>query len=213
MRRFWLLFAGALGLFLLVFLAAEGAGIPLLQNPIPALRTNPLAAGLFGFALLAADSVIPVPASVVMTAHGAIFGFLPGALLSLAGSVASALIAFGIGRAGRDIYARFLGEKQEERAAAMLRRWGPAAIVATRPVPLLAETVGVMAGAGGIRPITMILASTLGNLPPALLYAWVGAADAGDAGVWPFLVVLLMSGVLFLTGRRIHRDPQIEGPS
>jgi uncharacterized membrane protein YdjX (TVP38/TMEM64 family) len=211
-RRFWLLSAGALGLFLLVFLAAEGAGIPLLQDPLPALRSNPLTSAFLSFGLLAADSVIPVPASLVMTAHGAIFGFLPGALLSLAGSVASALITFGIGRAGREFYARFLGQKQEKRAAAMLRRWGPIAIVVTRPVPLLAETVGVMAGAAGIRPVTMILASVLGNLPPALLYAWVGAADSGDAGIWPFLMVLLISGLLFLAGRRLHQDPPGEFP-
>ncbi len=36
-----------------------------------------------GVGLLVADIVLPVPFSVVMVAHGALFGIVPGAALSL----------------------------------------------------------------------------------------------------------------------------------
>ena len=202
MKRFWLLSGIVLAFLLAAFLIFETLGIALLQNPLPHMRANPAASALIGFSLLAADSVIPVPASIIMIAHGAIFGLVPGTLISLAGSVTSSLSAFAIGRAGRGAYERILDESEVGRAREMLRSWGTIAIIASRPVPLLAETVGIMAGATGTNLAKFLAASVLGNTLPAVLYAWAGATGGGGVGVWPFVVVLLISGSLFLVGRR-----------
>ncbi len=191
-----------LALFLAMFLGVEKLGFPLLQNPLPALRGHPVAAAVIGFSLLVADAVIPVPASLVMIAHGAVFGFAVGALLSLVGSVGSAVVGFGIGRAGEKRYARLADPEDREKAARLLREWGLLAIVVTRPIPLLAETVAVMAGVSGMHWKTLIAAAAAGSLPSALLYAWAGAAGSVDIGAWPFAAVLVVAGVLFMIGRR-----------
>src|SRR5436190_208419 len=65
--------------------------------PMPK-SAGPLAA-ITGVALLIADVFLPIPSSLVMIAHGALFGTAIGALLSPTGSVASALVGFALGRA------------------------------------------------------------------------------------------------------------------
>lgn len=52
---------------------------------------------------------------------------------------------------------------------------GVLAVVVTRPVPLLAETVAVMAGAERLGPVPSAVASAAGVLPGAVLYAVAGA--------------------------------------
>src|SRR5687768_14101632 len=163
MSRFWILTGAALGLLLILFLAAESVGIPILQNPVPAMRSNPAAAAAVGFTLLVVDAVAPVPSSIVMIALGAMFGMPGGALISLVGSLCGAMLGFAIGRAGR----RILNPGDREQAERLLQKWGPIAVVVTRPVPLLAETVAIAAGAGGMRLRKLAFCSTLGALPAA----------------------------------------------
>jgi uncharacterized membrane protein YdjX (TVP38/TMEM64 family) len=91
----------------------------------------------------------------------------------------------------------------EERARAdhILSRWGGLAIVVTRPVPLLAETVAIMAGTSPLGWRQATLATLAGSLPPALLYALSGATTAAlTSGVLVFGLVLLVAGVFWLVG-------------
>ena len=62
------------GIFLACFGIAEALGVPLLTDPMPALKAAGPLAGVIGVALLIADVVLPVPSSLVMIAHGALFG-------------------------------------------------------------------------------------------------------------------------------------------
>ncbi|MDP9419663.1 MAG: hypothetical protein M3P53_05890 [Actinomycetota bacterium] len=48
-----------------------------------------LAAAALGVGLLVADIVLPVPSSVVMVAHGALFGLRLGAVLSMVAPMAT----------------------------------------------------------------------------------------------------------------------------
>jgi membrane protein DedA with SNARE-associated domain len=91
----------------------------------------------------------------------------------------------------------------EERARAdhILRRWGGLAIVVTRPVPLLAETVAIMAGTSPLGWRRAALAALLGSLPPALLYALSGATAAAlTSGILVLGLVLLVAGIFWLVG-------------
>ncbi len=159
-----------------VFLAVEALGLDVLTDPRPWLQEHRGRAALVGVGLLVADVLVPVPSSVVMTAHGAVFGPVLGALLSLVGGLGAALVAFGLGRRGGPLLDRLVPERERRRADALLRRWGALAIVVTRPVPLLAETVLVLAGAGPLGWRRAAVASLLGSVAPAVLYALAGAA-------------------------------------
>src|SRR5918997_5358888 len=100
MRRYLMIMGGVLAFFLCLFFLVEALGVPLLVDPTPWLNHSGVLAAALGVGLLVVDVLLPVPSSLVMVAHGALFGVLGGALLSLFGSVASALAAFALGRAG-----------------------------------------------------------------------------------------------------------------
>jgi uncharacterized membrane protein YdjX (TVP38/TMEM64 family) len=185
--------------FLLLFAVAELLGVPLLTDPTPWLDRGGVAAACVGVGLLVADVLLPVPSSLVMVAHGALFGVLFGTLLSLAGSVGAALFGFAIGRRGGRMLERLVTPQERERADRLLRRWGTLAVIVTRPVPLLAETVAIMAGTSSLDWGRMTLAALAGSLPPALLYAITGAAVANfQSATLVFFCVLFVAGLFWV---------------
>ncbi|MEM7130274.1 MAG: VTT domain-containing protein [Chloroflexota bacterium] len=160
-------------------------------------------AGVVGTSLLVADVVLPVPSSLVMVAHGAIFGVGVGTVLSVLGSLGAALVGFALGRSGSPLLNRFVPPHEQDRANQLLAKWGLLAIVLTRSVPLMAETTAVMAGASpmiGWRGMT--LASVAGSLPIALIYAVTGAtAMLLDSTMLTVGLVLLVAGLFWLLER------------
>jgi uncharacterized membrane protein YdjX (TVP38/TMEM64 family) len=187
--------------FLVSFLVVEVIDVPLLKEPSTWLGGASMLTALLGIGLLAADVILPVPSSVVMVANGALFGVIGGTLLSVGGSTGAALIGFSIGRRGGPLMARLVPPKERARADHLLSRWGGLAMVVTRPVPLLAETVAIMAGTSPLGWRQAALASFVGSLPPALLYALTGATTAAlTSGVLMFGLVLLVAGIFWLVG-------------
>jgi uncharacterized membrane protein YdjX (TVP38/TMEM64 family) len=205
MKRYFLIVAATIGFFLILFLVVEALGIPLLTDPTPWMRHGGLLAAALGVGLLIADVLLPVPSSLVMVAHGALFGVVRGTLLSLLGSVGAALFGFAIGRRGGKLLERLVTSKERARADQMLARWGALAVIVTRPIPLLAETVAIMAGASPLGWGRMALAAIVGSLPPAILYALTGATAANlQSTSIMFGVVLLVTGLFWLAGRLLE---------
>jgi uncharacterized membrane protein YdjX (TVP38/TMEM64 family) len=198
--RWWSLAAGIALTLLLMFFAASAAGVAI-DDAAPILHAAGPLAAVAGFLLLVADVFLPIPSSLVMVAHGTLFGAAGGALLSLAGSIASTLTAFAIGRAGTPAIRRFVTPGQHERASALLARWGVVAVAVTRPVPILAETVAIMAGSSRISWTEATLAAAAGSVVPAAVYAWVGA-HAGSAANHAVIFggVLVATAILWWVG-------------
>jgi len=217
MRRYWLVVTGMLVLFTALFAVVEALDVPLLTDPEPVLQGAPLAAAAVGVGLLVLDVVLPVPSSLVMIAHGAAFGPLLGASLSLVGSLGAALLGFAVGRRGGPLLQRVVPAGERRRADALLARWGMLAIVVTRPVPLLAETTVILAGASPLSWRRTALAAIVGSVPAAVLYALAGSAATGLANpVAVFALVLLLAGAtwaLGVAGGRQVAPPTEEGTS
>ncbi len=202
-RRYWAIAVTMILAFGALFAVVEALGVRLLTDPSPWLEEGGAVAACVGVGLLLVDVLLPVPSSLVMVAHGSLFGVLLGTLLSLAGSVGAAAFAFWLGRRGGGWVHRLVGEERE-RADALLSRWGAVAIVATRPLPLLAETVAILAGTSAMGWRPLLLGALAGSLPPALLYALTGATAASLDESWMVLgLVLLMTGIFWLWARRI----------
>src|ERR671916_3242361 len=163
-------FAGLVLLFLAMFALVEQLRLPLLTDPRPGLTAGSWATGVLGMSLLVADVVLPVPSSGVMVVHGAVYGLLAGSILSFIGGTGATVTAFLLGRRSRSLLERVAGPEQQARATALLDRFGVWAILLTRPVPVLAETVAIMAGTGRLRWWQAACAGALGNLLPAVGY-------------------------------------------
>ena len=170
--------AGLVVLFLATFALVEQLQLPLLTDPRPGLTVGSWAAGALGVSLLLADVVLPVPSSGVMVVHGAVYGLVVGSILSLLGGTGATVTAFLLGRRSRHLLERLAGPEQQARASALLDRYGVWAIILTRPVPVLAETVAIMAGTGRLRWWQAAWAGALGTLLPAVGYAALGAYAA-----------------------------------
>ena len=184
---------------------AEALRVSLLVDPTAHMGSRGAAAAV-GVALLVADVVLPVPSSVVMLAHGALFGVVPGAVLTLVGRSGNAVVGVLLGRgAGNVVGRRFT--PSTGRGAALVDRWGLAAVVLTRPVPVLAESTLVAAGALGLSPPAVVVAAVIGAIPEAVLYAIAGdlAASYASAAV-VFVAVLVLSAGAWAVGERRSRS-------
>lgn len=205
MKRYLLMVVSLIASFTVLFVIVEALGIPLLTDPTPWMKHAGVFAAALGVGLLIADVLLPVPSSLVMVAHGALFGVVLGTFLSLLGSVGAALFGFAIGRRGGRLLERLVTADERALADRLLARWGVIAIIVTRPVPLLAETIAIMAGASPMSWSSLTLAAVAGSLPPALLYALAGATVAKFQNtVLIFGLVLLIAGLFWLVGRRLE---------
>jgi uncharacterized membrane protein YdjX (TVP38/TMEM64 family) len=205
MRRYWLFLGGLLFLFLTTFGVAAALGVPV-DDAHPWMGRGGAAAAAVGVGLLVADVALPVPSSGVMMLHGALFGLWAGAALSLAGSMGAAVAGFAAGRAGNRWVRRLVSPAAHDRAGRLLERWGALAIVASRPVPMLAEAVTILAGASPVSWSRAMGAALVGSVPAAFAYAAVGAAAASlSAGAMVFVGVVLAGGVVWWWGRRTGR--------
>jgi uncharacterized membrane protein YdjX (TVP38/TMEM64 family) len=202
--RAWTAASGLVAVLLVVFVAVERAGVPLLVDPRPWLRTVSVLAALIGVGLLVADAVLPVPSSVVMVALGATFGPAVGTLLSVVGSVGGFAVGYLIGRRSRTVLGSAVDRGDVLRGVAMLRRWGVLAVVVSRPLPLVAETVAITAGAFGLRPTSAFVAAVVGTVGPGAAYSYAGWRGASTAdGAVVFVVVVLASAACWAAGRRL----------
>jgi uncharacterized membrane protein YdjX (TVP38/TMEM64 family) len=212
-RRFWTIFGAIVAILLTTYLVVEAVHLAALADPRDSLRGGGVGKAVLGVGLLVSDAVLPVPSSVVMLSLGAIYGAALGIALAWIGRFGMALVGFAIGRRGGPLMARRIGAREEARARALVERRGAIAIVATRPLPLIAETVTIVAGASGMPWRTAVVASAIGTLPEAVAYALAGSVSASfknAAVVWGFF--LLIVTVFWVAERRLAKrgagDPE-----
>lgn len=114
--------------------------------------------------------LLMVPVTLLIAVTGIVFGFMPGALYALAGSVASAGAGYTLGAVlGRDIVRRLLGARINRLSRRVARR-GIIAMIVLRSLPLAPfAVVNVVSGASHIRLRDYLLGTAVGMLPGVLL--------------------------------------------
>jgi uncharacterized membrane protein YdjX (TVP38/TMEM64 family) len=205
LKRLWLTTVGILAFFLFCFLLVEALGITALTNPTPWLASGGWLAATTSVGLLVADVLLPIPSSLIMIANGAVFGVPLGVLISLLGNMGAMAVGFAIGRRGGALFERLVPLEERKRFEPLVLRWGMLIIILTRPLPLLSETVAVLAGASPIGYTRALLAAFVGALPAAVLYALTGAvAQDFRSSTLMFGAVLLVAGSFYLIARGIN---------
>lgn len=177
MKRHAIVVLAMMGALLALFAIVQVAGIDVLVDPRPMFAGLGALAAVVAVGLLIADVLLPVPSSIVMVWLGASQGWLVGATLSLVGCVGATVFAFWLGRRGGPMFERLVPADERARADAFLARWGVLAIAVTRPVPIVAETTAVVAGASpAVGWRGMLIAAIAGCAPWAVIYGVSGAA-------------------------------------
>lgn len=199
---------GGLALFLVVatvllalFVGLEAAGVGGALHPAAWARQAGPATAATSFLLLVADVVLPVPSSLIMVANGSLFGPWAGAALSALGNFAASMLAFALGRRMCGTLRR-VPPPEASRSREMLERWGLTAVILSRPLPLLAEAVAIVAGASQVSSTRFALGSLVGSVPIAGVYAGIGAS-AVEGQPWFLLLglYLITAAACLLVGR------------
>lgn len=163
--------------------------LPLLE----AKAERTVALMLISVLLLAADSVAPVPATLVIMFLAANAGWLAGVIGGTLGLTAGVWTAVWVGRTmlGR-IAPSFFPESELIRLKSGIGRNLTLTLACWRCVPVLAETTVMLAGAAGI-PLGRILRVTLGpNFLISLIYSLAAHNSAGTAAL-TFVLILALS--------------------
>jgi len=150
-----------------------------------------------------------VPSSMVATLGGAQLGIVTGTACAWLGMTAGALLGWWLGRtAGAASLSRLPAEEREQ-VARQERRYGPLAIVLTRPLPLLAEAAAIMAGAAGMRCRDFLAAAGGGNFAIALVWSIAGALGRqADSLQWVVVAALAVPvAITWLMMRRNLQTP------
>lgn len=164
-------------------------------------------AWLIGIALLASDLLLPIPASGVMAAMGAVYGFWSGTLLSALGSFAAGCLGYYLallfgGRAIR----RITSAEELAKFQHLFQQWGGMAIIASRLLPILPETLTIAAGLAGMGQNRFLLSLALGCLPPAVLFSLTGATLAATP-LTGMVVATLIPALLWPLAQRLLPPP------
>lgn len=208
MTRFWIFTAVLLLAMLLLFFVAQALQLPFLAEDTSfLLGQKKWVAGLAGVGLLVVDVAAPVPSSIIMVANGMLFGVIWGTLLSVAGGMGAAWAGYWIGTRGENVGKRWMGVAALARAHSFFRDYGMLAVIVSRPIPILAEAVSIIAGISRMPARLFLPAALLGLLPTGIIYAVAGAYAVNvNTGLYVILAVLLLAGTVWLVGRLMMKS-------
>ncbi len=179
-------------------------------------KRNSAIVALLGAGLLAADSILPVPSSIVATAMGALFGTAAGTAINVVGLTAGCALAYWIGRALRGFNRAKLHRGDYNAVAVLMHRYGDIALVLCRAVPVLAEASVILAGTFRLPVWRVIGMTALANLAVGGLYAAIGATAVQLPAVGAFALALLLPGLafgIFVLFRRLPSGTEVGRPA
>ncbi len=161
-------------------LAACAASLPTereIEEAVLGLREYRLWAWALGIVSIWADLVAPVPQTLVIAALGILYGAILGGLIGSVALISGGLLGYALARVyGRGLAVRLAGEASLRRVQGFFDRAGMWAIVLTRSLPYsVPEAVVFVAGLGSMPLRKVVVASSLGSVPTAFVFAAIGA--------------------------------------
>lgn len=155
---------------------------------------------LASFLVLVSDIILPVPSSIVIYLNGLFLGAFGGFALSLVSVLCSSLIGYFIGW-GSSAAVR---SRADQVSDDILRRYGYLAILLTRGVPVLSESVCVVCGYNRYDLKRYMVWNFLGYVPVCAIYAYAGSVSGSkEQFLISFGASVLIAGVLWLFGKKL----------
>jgi len=188
--RLFLLFIGLAAIVLAIFFIW---GEPLLttfshEGSVTWLNKYGSWAWAAAIILLMGDILLPLPATLIMSALGYLYGALTGGLISIAGSFLAGSVGYWLCyMMGEKAALKLLGQKDYERGKKLAHSVGGWVVALSRWLPVFPEVIACMAGLTRMPPRNFHLALLCGSVPLGFTYAFVGAAGIEQ----PLLAILL----------------------
>ena len=173
---------------------------PFFGDLLSQVKDNPFDYASLSFIILVSDIILPVPSSIIMYSNGAILGMLNGFLLSLISVILSSLIGYFIGRGSSAI----LKSEVDISAKQILEKYGYAAILITRGIPIISESVCIVCGFNRYNFVVYLALNVAGYIPICLIYAYFGSTAANQNLFFISLgSSLLISFLLWAFGKKL----------
>ena len=181
-------------------------GEQLESSVLPWMESREQQVGLLtvvGILLLAADSVAPVPATVVIMFMAWKGGWVAGIVGGTVGMALGVLAAGWLGReaVGR-IAPKFIPDAELARLRESLQRRLVLTLACLRSVPVMAETSVIVAAATGVPVRRIFWATLLPNFIVSVIYSVAAATsrsakDSGTTAAIAFLATMVLSYIVW----------------
>ncbi len=162
--------------------------------------------------MLAEALAVPIPVTIIMAANGLVFGTWRGMLVSFAGGLLGAMVAYALARRfGRALIERMLPAASLRAGDRLMAKYGRWALVLERWIPgVPGDPISYAAGLTRMPFAAFLLATTAGLLPSDLVAAYLGVQVAGDVPLryWfgGLMLVVIGWAVWRLVRRRATRS-------
>ncbi len=175
------------------------------ENAVAELSEYGRLAWLIGIVLLIGDLFLPLPATIIMSALGYIYGPLLGGVLATSGNFLSGMLAYGLCRAlGRKGASWILGAEGLTKGEVQFANRGGWIVAISRWLPIVPEVVACMAGLHQMKANKFMVALLCGSLPLGFVFAYVG--HTGHAAPYAALVAsAVLPAVLWLAAQYMLR--------
>lgn len=158
-----------------------------------------------GIVLLIGDLFLPLPATIIMSALGYVYGPLWGGFIASLGSFLSGMLAYGLSRAlGLKAALFILGEEDLAKGQRLFTKNGGWIVAISRWLPVLPEAIACMAGLNQMPFRKFVLALACGSLPLGFVFAYIGAAGIAHPR-FALLISALLPLLLWFAANRILR--------
>jgi uncharacterized membrane protein YdjX (TVP38/TMEM64 family) len=153
--------------------------------------------------LMVVHSFVPFPAEFVAIANGMVFGSVWGTVITWAGAMLGACLAFGlVRRYGRPFVNRMLTRKKARVVDAWLARHGTETLLVSRFIPVISfNLINYAAGLTRISWWTFVWTTGAGILPMTVLMVVMGGKI--HTLPWYLWALLLLAGLVL--GLALHR--------
>lgn len=139
-----------------------------------------------------------------MFLNGHITGVWVGFLLSYVSVLVSAVIGYAVG-----YYFSFQSKSSEGlKAAELLNKYGISAIIMSRGIPILSETICFVCGYSEMKFTTFLRSSCIGYLPVCFVYSFIGNLSQNtDMFYIAFMISIAAAGIIAIIGKYYFSTP------
>ncbi len=170
---------------------------------LTALTANRLHYAVFSFLLLTSDIVLPIPNSIIMYTNGFVLGGIAGAGLSVISLMTGAVAGYYLG----NLSTYGMRAAADRKSVAFWEKYGTLTILITRGIPVVSESICILAGHLRMPFGRYLLMNLLGYIPISLLFALFGRFGYDENA---FLLSLACSfgiaGLFWWWGRKWVRE-------
>jgi uncharacterized membrane protein YdjX (TVP38/TMEM64 family) len=156
--------------------------------------------------IMVIHSFVPFPAEFIAIANGMIFGAFWGTVITWAGAMLGAFLAFGLSRKlGRPFVQGVLTAEKMQTVDRWAQNYGGGTLLISRLIPVIAGNfINYVAGLTRVSWWTFAWTTGIGILPMTILMVIMGVGLASFSWELKFLVLIAAIGVWYMAHQRLR---------